>query len=122
MESLSTKRRAIILFSHEVIDSKAIVTLGCDLGEDTSPRLRRYMKALIDEGFRNFVLDMKDVAYIASCGLGVLCDLLDNLEDEGGGSIRLVHVNDNLKNVLNFVQLDALFPVFPSVNRALYAS
>ncbi len=110
------------MFSHDAIDGKAIVTLGCDLGEDTSPRLRKYMKALIDQDFRHFVLDMKAVAYIASCGLGVLCDLLDNLEDEGGGCIRLVNVNDNLKNVLNFVQLDVLFPVYPSVNRALYTS
>ena len=64
--------------------------------------------------------NMKKVFYAASCGLGVLCELRDRLE-EAEGYIYFANASEDLIEVFRFVMLDELFPSFDNVAEALNA-
>ncbi len=106
------------MFTHTDYDGKIVVTIEGNLDEESSPGLREYMTPLIDGGSKYFVLDMSKVFYAASCGLGVLCELRDRLEDVDGW-IRFANASEDLIEVFRFVMLDELFPSFDNIAEAL---
>lgn len=106
------------MFDYKDEGGKIVITIDCNLDEETAAKFREYVNTLIGQGYKYFVLDMEKVFYSASCGLGVLCELRERLEDEEGW-IRLARTSEDLQEVFRFVMLDELFPNYESVGTAL---
>ena len=97
-----------------------VVTLHDNLDEVTSPKLQTYIKALIKEGHVFIVLDMKEVDFAASSGLGTLCEMSNRLQ-ELSGWLRLARVNQEFKEVLSFVMLSDVLSFYETVAEAITA-
>ena len=67
----------------------------------TSPVLEQEMQQYLD-GILNVTMDFADVEYISSGGLRVLLSTDQILEDRGG-NLRVIHVNEHILEVFQLV-------------------
>ena len=67
----------------------------------TSPELEKEMTPYLED-VQNVVMDFELVEYLSSGGLRLLLTLEQKLEDRDGG-LKLVHVNEYIRDVLNLV-------------------
>jgi anti-sigma B factor antagonist len=66
----------------------------------------------------HIVLDLKDLEFVDSTGLGSLIFFLRRLEEKGG-SLSLIHLNKEVESILEITRLVKLFKVFPDLSRVL---
>jgi anti-sigma B factor antagonist len=89
------------------------VTLG-----DESSQLRNKIKELLKEGKKRLVLDLGEVDYIDSAGLGTLVAAFTSTRNEGG-EIRLASVTKRFGELLHITKLVTIFSVHDNVAAAV---
>jgi len=101
---------ALKISTHEV-DGVTVVALDGNvvLGEETSS-LREKMKTLLAEGKKKLVLDMKNVTFIDSAGLGALVGVHHSANTRGA-SLRLANLGGKFKELLQITKLLTVFDV-----------
>ena len=70
---------------------------------NTSPILNNQTKAKMED-ITELILDLEKVPYVSSGGLRVILEWMQIMEDRGG-QFKMLHVNDNIKNVLDLTGL-----------------
>lgn len=76
------------------------------------------VRAEIEEGHRKFVVDLGEVEFIDSSGLGTLVRMLRAAEEAGGG-LRLARPTERVRGVLEATLLDSVFRSHDNVEEAL---
>ena len=89
------------------------VTLG-----DESSHLRSTIKDLLKQGKKRLVLDLSQVTYIDSAGLGTLVAAYTSARNQGG-DIRLASVTSRFDELLNITKLVTIFSVHDTVDGAV---
>jgi len=84
---------------------------------DESIRLRDTIKELISQNNR-IVLNLAQVTYIDSVGLGTLVALYTTA-NKGGGSIKLANLTKRVGDLLQVTKLLTVFEVFDSEQKAI---
>jgi anti-sigma B factor antagonist len=79
------------------------------------------IRDLVQDGVYYVIIDMKEIEWINSTGVGALMGCYSYL-DSHHGELILVHTPDRVKNVLLTMDLLPYFRQFPSVNKAIIAS
>ncbi len=82
----------------EKTGSTLSVTISGELGAAEAPALEKIVKQELD-GIAYLVFDLKDLVYVASAGLRLF--LLAQKRMNKQGSMKLVHVNPEVKDVLD---------------------
>ena len=101
---------ALKMGTHQVGDVTVVTLDGhVVLGEETSS-LREKMKALLDEGKKKIVLDMKNVTFIDSAGLGALVGVHHSAVTRGA-HMRLANLGAKFKELLQITKLLTVFHV-----------
>src|SRR6266850_1065844 len=72
--------------------------------------LRKQINELLDEGHRNFVLNLVDVPYIDSFGLGQLITILASIRSKRGHLI-LLRPTDHVQQLFQITRLDSVFEI-----------
>lgn len=83
----------------------------------TAPRLHETLHEVIAESPRSLLVDMANVTFIDSTGLGTLVVAHRHLE-ERGGRLRLVSVPPAVAQVLEVTGLTNRFEVYPDMDAA----
>lgn len=83
----------------------------------TAPRLKVALTDAADRGCAPLIVDMEQVGFIDSSGLGVLVGALRRVK-EAGGDLRLVCTRDNVVKIFRITGLDKVFSLFSSVEQA----
>lgn len=83
----------------------------------TAPQLRERVAWAIEDGASRIVVDLADVSFMDSSGLGVLIGALRRLR-ERGGELAVVCGEGPVRRLLAITGLDRLFPVHGSVEAA----
>lgn len=92
--------------------SEATVTASGEIDLASSPDLRRELQALLDDGVRRIVVDLGDVTFIDSSGLGVLVGVLKRIKEvEGGGSLEILGLTGPVRKVFEITGLHEIFVV-----------
>jgi anti-anti-sigma factor len=94
-----------------------VVTPAGEIDLASAPRLKTSLVGLLDAGYARFVLDLSEVRYLDSTGLGVLIAFSRRLTDDG--HIVLAHAPDPVLGLLELTGLDARFQTFASVEDGL---
>jgi len=89
------------------------------MGED-SAAFKDRMKALVKDGARRVVVDLGNVAFMDSQGLGSLIGCLKALQ-QAEGRLVLANVSAPVHSVLRVTRLDRVFEVRPTVDEAVRA-
>jgi anti-sigma B factor antagonist len=81
--------------------------------------VRECLHELAGGGVRHVVVDLRQVSFLDSIGLGVLMGASRRLHDaEPAGSLRLVCTNEHIIEVFRLTGLLRMFPVHASVEQA----
>ncbi len=97
-----------------VVDSVNVVDLEgrIVLGEESNA-MRERVKSLLAQNKRNIVLNMANVTYIDSAGLGTLVASFHSARSQGA-TLKLVNLGAKFKEVLQVTKLLTVFEVFDS--------
>ena len=81
---------------------------GKFMGGPSSGQLHAETKKLLDRGVKRFTLDMKNVQWINSAGLGILVALYVAITSKGGEMV-LVNASERVVNILRVTKLESIF-------------
>jgi anti-sigma B factor antagonist len=95
-----------------------VLSVGGEIDVYTAPQLRRQLVDLADEGRSRIVVDMEQVDFLDSTGLGVLVGGLKRAK-AGGGSLRLVCAQPKILKIFRITGLEKVFSIHPTVDEAL---
>jgi len=84
------------------------------------PAMKDLVQNALGRGRRNFVINMRSVGVVDSCGLSVLISLKKQVE-QGGGKLALVGLNGMIQRLFGVTRLDKAFPTFETQESALTA-
>ena len=89
------------------------ITLG-----DESNQLRTKIKDVLGQGVKRLVLDLGNVSYIDSAGLGTLVAGYTSAQSQGA-SMKLANLTKRFREQLNITKLVTVFEVYDSVDDAV---
>lgn len=104
--------------SSDVRGEVTVVHVGGEIDAYTAPVLRERLDEHISAGRHHLVVDLDDVSFMDSTGLGVLVGRL-KLVRVNSGSLLLVCSSERIMKVFSITGLDKVFNVFVSVDDAL---
>ena len=99
-------------------DGHAVLALRGEIDVYTAPLLRQAILDLIEQGKLNVVIDMHEVDFLDSTGLGVLVGGLKRVKSNEG-DLRLVVTQDRIMKIFDITGLAKVFPIFTSTDEAL---
>jgi anti-sigma B factor antagonist len=88
------------------------------LDAHNSGDLKVEMQRLFDEGIKNLLVDLKDVRFIDSSGLGALVSGFKNAISHQG-SLKLATLQPQVKSMFELTRLHRVFEIFPSTGDAI---
>ena len=86
--------------------------------DDGDDELRDWLEQLAEQGGVNIVVNLKDVTYIDSCGIGVLIAKYVSLRRKGG-DVKLLHLTPRSQHLMEISKLLDVFQMFESEDDAL---
>lgn len=86
----------------------------------TAPRLEEAIAGMQDGGIHQVVLDLEQLTYISSAGLGVLTGTLGTFR-ERGGDLKLARTPDKVYRILDLLGFTRLLELFDSTDEAIAA-
>jgi anti-sigma B factor antagonist len=110
MELRATYRDAGVV---TVVDIGGRITLG-----EGSALLRKTIRELLDEGRTKIVLNLADVNYIDSSGIGELVTAFTTVK-KNGGNLKLLHLTKKVHDLLQLTKLFTVFDVYSDENTAV---
>jgi anti-sigma B factor antagonist len=97
----------------------AVLAVSGEVDLATAPALRECLGELAAGGVRHVVVDLRQVSFLDSIGLGVLIAASRRLRGgEPAGSLRLVCTNERIVKLFVLTGLLGMFPMYASVEQA----
>jgi anti-sigma B factor antagonist len=108
-----------VIITNKEIDGVSVVALDgrIVLGEESN-LLRERVKTLIGEGKKKIVLNMANVKYIDSAGLGILVAAHVSAKNQGA-AVHLSNLGNKFHDVLQLTRLLTVFSVYDSEAEAI---
>lgn len=94
---------------------KAVITLNGPFDAAATKEAREIFSSLLDEGKREFVIDLEDVDFIDSSGLGALVGFLKKVRI-GEGNLKLRGVKRPIQKIFELTHLDRVFEYVDTVS------
>lgn len=98
-----------------------VLAVGGELDVHSAPQLGERITEILGGGARRLVVDLNDIEFIDSTGLGVLVGGLNEAR-AAEGRLDLACSVERVLRLLQITDLDAVFAVFPTADEALAAS
>jgi len=89
---------------------RTIITVGGEIDVYTAPLLRDAISELVGQGRHDLVVDLTEVGFLDSTGLGVLVGGLKKVRARGG-SLELVCQQDRLLKIFRITGLAKVFVI-----------
>jgi anti-sigma B factor antagonist len=96
-----------------VVDIGGRITLG-----EGSALLRKTIRELLDDSRKNILLNLADVNYIDSSGIGELVTAFTTVK-KNGGNLKLLHLTKKVHDLLQLTKLFTVFEVFSDETTAI---
>jgi anti-sigma B factor antagonist len=100
---------------------RTVVSVAGEIDVYTAPRLREEITELVAAGTYDLVIDMSEVEFLDSTGLGVLVGGLKKVRAHEG-SLQLVCNQDRLLKIFRITGLAKVFVIHDTAEAALAAS
>ena len=96
-----------------VLDLKGRVTMG-----EGDELLKDKVNSLVNQGHKKIVLNLAEVPYIDSAGLGEIVRTYTTVSRQGG-SLKLLNLTKRITDLLSITKLLTVFETFDSENDAV---
>ncbi len=106
-------------FKHEIKDNALVISLVGDLiGENNGPGLLEIVSSSINEGVLKCIIDISQLRYINSSGIGVLITILTKFRNKDG-EVYLLKPSESVQKLLVITKLNAIFQIVQTEAEAL---
>lgn len=106
-------------FTHEIKDNVLVLTLSGDLiGEETGQDIIDVASSVIEKEINLCIINISDIRYINSSGIGILITVLTKFRNKGG-EVCLVKPSENVEKLLIITKLNAIFNVAQTEEEAV---
>lgn len=104
----------------DIGEKNGVVVLKLDGEVDvyTAPKLKSRLVDLVDQGKFKIVVDLEEVDFMDSSGLGVLVGGLKRVRSHDG-AIALVCTQENILKIFRITGLVKVFPIFENQDQAV---
>jgi anti-sigma B factor antagonist len=101
-------------FSHELKNNKLILRLSGDLiGEESGSAVLDVVSNAIVQKALTCIIDISNLRYINSSGIGVLITILTKFRNKGG-EVFLMKPSETVQKLLVITKLNAIFQIVQS--------
>jgi anti-sigma B factor antagonist len=101
------------------VGSVTVISMTGDvLGGPDAAELNELLHRLVKEGKKNAVINLANVEYMNSSGLGMMTAALTTMRN-AGGSLKLANSAERIKSLLVITKLSSVFQSFDSVDDAV---
>jgi len=97
----------------KILDCKGKLVLG-----PATAALRKTIRDVVEDGTKKVVLNLGDVTYIDSSGIGEMISSYVHVKN-AGGNMPLLNLNERFHKILVIAKLLAIFDVFDDEQKAL---
>jgi len=98
-----------------VLDISGRITLG-----EGNVMLREVVRELANKGHKQIVLNLGEVHYVDSSGIGELVKTHTTMRNQGG-QLKLVNLNQRINDLLQVTRLSAVFDIAKDEAAALHS-
>jgi anti-sigma B factor antagonist len=102
------------------VDEGAVIVVKGSIDAKTVIQFQRKLNSVIEDGIKRIVIDMEQVKYVNSTGLGYLINLADTVGGDQG-SVVFTNVQPKVKVVFDMLGLNAFFRMFNNRDQAIKA-
>lgn len=99
-------------------DQISVLYLSGFLDAHTTPTFEDGLQTLIKEGRVKIIVNLKDLDYISSAGLGVFMGFIEVIR-ENGGDIKLSNLSQKVYKVFDLLGFPALYEIFDKEEEAI---
>lgn len=96
-----------------ILDLKGKITIGTG-----DVMLREHINKVLDQGEKNIILNMAEVTYMDSSGVGELISSYTSVTRRGG-KLKLLNLTGKIKDLLHITQLITVFEIYDSEAEAV---
>jgi anti-sigma B factor antagonist len=96
-----------------ILDAKGKLTIG-----DGDALLKDKIHSLVQQGHKNIVLNLGDVPYVDSAGIGEIVGSYTTLS-RAGGTLRLLNLTKRIHDLLAITKLLTVFEAFTGEDEAV---
>lgn len=101
-------------FAQEIKNNSLILRISGDLiGEDSGTKLVGVVNEVVGHQVLTCIIDISDLRYINSSGIGVLITILTKFRNKGG-EVYLMNPSESVKKLLVITKLNAIFQIIKS--------
>lgn len=109
-------------FAQEIRSNTLILRISGDLiGEDNGTRLVEVVNEAVSHQVMICIIDISQLRYINSSGIGVLITILTKFRNKGG-EVYLMSPSESVKKLLAITKLNAIFQVIHSEEEVIPTS
>ena len=101
----------------EKYNAAVIAFKGKLMGGPEAQEFHDTLKNYLDAGKKNIIVDMSDVKFVNSSGLGNIVRGFSTVKD-AGGLMKLSGVTDKIDGLLSITKLNSVFEQYPTVEEA----
>jgi anti-sigma B factor antagonist len=94
-----------------------VIAVGGEIDVYTAPKLREKLISLVESGSYHLIVDMEEVEFLDSTGLGVLVGGLKRVKAHDGG-IDLVCTQSRILRIFRITGLSNVFDIYDTVAAA----
>ena len=108
-----------MIFEQEIKDNILLLRLSGDLiGEDNGANILDKVNTAIQDSIRLCIVDISNLRYINSSGIGVLITILTKFRNKGG-EVYLMKPSETVQKLLVITKLNAIFHIIQSEEEVL---
>jgi anti-sigma B factor antagonist len=108
-----------MVFHERLLGDVTVLALNGDvLGGPDATELSNRLRDLLTDNHKFIVIDLADVEYMNSSGLGMMTSALSTVRN-AGGSLKIASPAERIKSLLSVTKLDKVFPTFETVDAAV---
>jgi anti-sigma B factor antagonist len=96
-----------------IVDLSGRITLG-----ESTGILRDELRSLLAQGNKHIILNMANVSYVDSAGLGELVGAYTTATNQGG-AVKLLHLQGKMKDLMQITKLHTIFATFDDEQSAV---
>ncbi len=103
-----------------VVDLSGRITINEKAGCEAGGALHEFVRDLVKHGNKHILLNLRDVSYVDSSGIGELVGCLTTVQSQGG-VLKVSSPSERVWNVLRLTHINTVLEVLPDEATAVRA-
>jgi len=103
---------------NERYEAVVVEIKGNVMGGDDTKEFNELLHKLIDEGKKNLVVDLAEVKFMNSSGLGMMIGGLTTMK-KAGGNMKLARITEKIESLLIITKLITIFEFYDNIEDAV---